>query len=334
VAEVLVNETRPLLQGARLTMWELQEAGVPCRLQVDSAAASAVAQGMVDCILVGADRIARNGDVANKVGTYPLALAAAAHQIPMIVVAPESSWDESLPDGQHIVVEQRQAAEVLAVAGVATAPAGSAVHNPAFDVTPGSLVTALVSERRTVRPGTPEPQPAALADRVAATLATFSDHPRPAVMFHDLAGVYAEPGLLEEAAEQILATLGDGFDRVVAVEPEGFVLGAAVAAKSRVPLVLARKAGRLPGPVHRAPYAHGHGTDCLEMQHGAVSPGDRVVCVDDVLVTGGALQAAAELVQAAGGTVAGMAVLVVLDGLGGRQLRRQWRLVTVCEVPA
>ncbi|XTZ13637.1 S-methyl-5-thioribose-1-phosphate isomerase [Micromonospora echinospora] len=155
VAEVLVNETRPLLQGARLTMWELHEAGVPCRLQVDSAAATAMAQGLVDCVLVGADRIARNGDVANKVGTYAVALAAAAHEVPMIVVAPESTWDRTLPDGAGIVVEHRDPGEVVSLAGAGVAPQGSGVHNPAFDVTPARLITALVSEQRVVRPALP-----------------------------------------------------------------------------------------------------------------------------------------------------------------------------------
>jgi methylthioribose-1-phosphate isomerase len=155
VEEVLVDETRPLLQGARLTMWELHEAGVPCRLQVDSAAATAMAQGLVDCVLVGADRITRNGDVANKIGTYALALAAAAHNVPMIVVAPESSWDNSLQNGTDIVVEHRGADEVVSLAGVDIAPHGSNVHNPAFDVTPAHLISALVSEQRTVRPAPP-----------------------------------------------------------------------------------------------------------------------------------------------------------------------------------
>ncbi|KAB1935306.1 adenine phosphoribosyltransferase [Micromonospora sp. ALFpr18c] len=334
VADVLVNETRPLLQGARLTMWELREAGVPCRLQVDSAAATAMAQGLVDCVLVGADRIAGNGDFANKVGTYAVALAAAAHDVPMIVVAPESTWDTSLPDGRGIVVEQREPAEVLAVAGVATAPAGSAVHNPGFDVTPAHLVTALVSQRRTVRPGRPDPGSGAMADRIAAALATFPDYPKPGVSFRDLAGVYAEPGLLEDAAQHVVDLLGTGFDRVVAIESRGFVLGAVLAAKARVPLTLARKAGKLPGAVHRARYTLEYGDDALELQQNTVTPGERVVCVDDVLATGGTLGAAAELVDAAGGTVTGMVVLLALDGLDGRQRLERHRLLTLCEVPA
>ncbi|MET8681406.1 S-methyl-5-thioribose-1-phosphate isomerase [Streptomyces sp. NPDC004647] len=152
IEEVLVDETRPLLQGARLTTWELGEAEVPYRLCVDSAAAAAMARGLVDCVLVGADRIAANGDVANKIGTYGLAVAAARHGIPFIVVAPESTWDRDLADGSGIVVEERAPAEVTHVAGTAIAPVGAGVYNPAFDVTPAGLITAIVSEKETVRP--------------------------------------------------------------------------------------------------------------------------------------------------------------------------------------
>ncbi|MFZ4267235.1 S-methyl-5-thioribose-1-phosphate isomerase [Streptomyces arboris] len=146
VTEVLVGETRPLLQGSRLTAWELAEAGVPHRVCVDSAAAAAMSQGLVDCVLVGADRITGNGDVANKIGTYALAIAAAHHGIPFIVVAPESSWDRSLADGRNIVIEQRAADEVTCYGGVRTTPPGTRAYNPAFDVTPASLITAIVSE--------------------------------------------------------------------------------------------------------------------------------------------------------------------------------------------
>lgn len=152
LAEVLVGETRPLLQGARLTAWELGQAGVPYRLCVDSAAAAAMARGMVDCVLVGADRIAANGDVANKIGTYGLAVSAAHHGIPFVVVAPRSTWDEELADGSRIVIEERDATEVTGMAGTGIAPADAAVHNPAFDVTPAGLVTAVVSEHRIFRP--------------------------------------------------------------------------------------------------------------------------------------------------------------------------------------
>ncbi|PKV80128.1 S-methyl-5-thioribose-1-phosphate isomerase [Nocardia fluminea] len=150
VADVIVDETRPLLQGARLTAWELAEAGIPHRLTIDSAAAWAMATGQVDAVLVGADRITANGDVANKIGTFALALAARHHGIPFIVVAPESTRDTAMATGAQIVVEQRAAAEVTGFGGVATAPADTAVFNPAFDVTPTDLVTAVVTENGVV----------------------------------------------------------------------------------------------------------------------------------------------------------------------------------------
>ncbi|APE36486.1 methylthioribulose-1-phosphate dehydratase [Nocardia mangyaensis] len=146
VTDALVGETRPLLQGARLTAWELAEAGIPHRLTIDSAAAWAMATGQVDAVLVGADRITANGDVANKIGTFPLALAARHHGIPFIVVAPESTRDAAMATGAQIVVEQRPAAEVTGFGTVSTAPAGTPVFNPAFDVTPADLVTAVVTE--------------------------------------------------------------------------------------------------------------------------------------------------------------------------------------------
>ncbi|MFC9439933.1 S-methyl-5-thioribose-1-phosphate isomerase [Nocardia sp. NPDC057030] len=146
IENVLVDETRPLLQGARLTTWELAEAGIPHRLTIDSAAAWAMATGQVDCVLVGADRVTANGDVANKIGTYALALAARHHGIPFIVVAPESTRDPHMATGRDIVVEERAAAEVTGFGGVATAPDGTEVFNPAFDVTPGDLVTTVVTE--------------------------------------------------------------------------------------------------------------------------------------------------------------------------------------------
>jgi methylthioribose-1-phosphate isomerase len=147
VAEVLVDETRPLLQGARLTAWELAEAGIAHRLTVDSAAAWAMATGQVDCVMVGADRIAADGSVANKIGTYALAVAAHRHGIPFIVVAPESTRDIATATGADIVVEERAAAEITHVGGVATAPDHTAVFNPAFDVTPPDLITAVVTEK-------------------------------------------------------------------------------------------------------------------------------------------------------------------------------------------
>ncbi|KZM72891.1 bifunctional S-methyl-5-thioribose-1-phosphate isomerase/methylthioribulose 1-phosphate dehydratase [Nocardia terpenica] len=146
VETVLVDETRPLLQGARLTAWELAEAGIPHRLTIDSAAAWAMSTGQVDCVVVGADRITADGSVANKIGTYALAIAAHHHGIPFVVVAPESTRDPKTATGGEIVVEQRTADEITQLRGVATAPAGTAVFNPAFDVTPPDLVTAVVTE--------------------------------------------------------------------------------------------------------------------------------------------------------------------------------------------
>lgn len=150
IETVLVDETRPLLQGARLTAWELAEAGIPYRLTIDSAAAWAMATGQVDCVVVGADRITADGSVANKIGTYGLALAAHHHGIPFIVVAPESTRDRATATGSEIVVEERAAAEITHVSGVAVASEGTAVFNPAFDVTPPDLVTAVVTENGVV----------------------------------------------------------------------------------------------------------------------------------------------------------------------------------------
>jgi len=152
VADVLVDETRPLLQGARLTAWELAEAGIPHRLTIDSAAAWAMATAQVDCVIVGADRITADGSVANKIGTYALALAAHRHGISFIVVAPESTRDPATATGHEIVVEERAAAEITHVGGVATAPERTAVFNPAFDVTPAELITAIVTENGVVGP--------------------------------------------------------------------------------------------------------------------------------------------------------------------------------------
>ncbi len=149
---VYANETRPLLQGARLTAWELQRAGVPVTLSVDSAAASLMQEGLVQAVVVGADRIAANGDVANKVGTYPLALAARAHEIPFYVAAPRSTIDPACPDGASIPIEERAPAEVAEGFGPRTAPNGVRIRNPAFDVTPSNLITALVTEAGVVQP--------------------------------------------------------------------------------------------------------------------------------------------------------------------------------------
>ncbi|WP_343952784.1 S-methyl-5-thioribose-1-phosphate isomerase [Nonomuraea longicatena] len=152
LAEVLALETRPLLQGARLTTWELARMGAPHRLVVDSAGPYLLARGGVDAVLIGADRIAANGDVANKVGSYALALGAERAGVPFIVVAPESTVDAGTPTGEHIEIEDRGAEEVVSVRGVATAPEGTRAANPAFDVTPHDLVTAIVTESRVIRP--------------------------------------------------------------------------------------------------------------------------------------------------------------------------------------
>ena len=149
---VWVDETRPLLQGSRLTAWELAKAGVPHTVLPDGAAASLMRAGEVDLVLVGADRIARNGDTANKVGTFPLAIAAAHHRVPFFVVAPSSTFDASCPDGAAIPIEQRAAAEVTRPFGQRVAPAESPVFNPAFDVTPGTMIAGWVTERGVVRP--------------------------------------------------------------------------------------------------------------------------------------------------------------------------------------
>jgi methylthioribose-1-phosphate isomerase len=151
VESVLVDETRPLLQGARLTAFELAEAGIAYRICADAAAATAMAGGLVDAVLVGADRVAANGDVANKIGTYPLALAADRHGVPFVVVAPESTLDARVLTGSDIEVEQRAAAELTHLAGRRVAPEGAGAYNPAFDITPADLVTAVVTEDRVIR---------------------------------------------------------------------------------------------------------------------------------------------------------------------------------------
>jgi S-methyl-5-thioribose-1-phosphate isomerase/adenine phosphoribosyltransferase len=336
VAEVLVDETRPLLQGSRLTAWELSEAEVPYRICVDSAAAAAMSQGLVDCVLVGADRIAANGDTANKIGTYGLAVAAARHGIPFIVVAPESTWDEGLSDGTSIVVEERAATEVTAFAGVTAAPADAGVFNPAFDVTPAELITAIVTEDRVVRPRRDWHQQNAehLQLRIAGLLEEFRDYPKTGVLYQDLSAVYAEPGLLDDASDRVREHFAGQFDRVVAVESRGFVLGAVLAARAGVPLTLVRKPGKLPGEVHTVSYSLEYGEDRLEVRRGAISPGERVLCVDDVLATGGTLLAAAELVESSRAEVVGAVVLVALAGLSGTERLKCYQLLSLCEVAA
>jgi methylthioribose-1-phosphate isomerase len=150
--EVLACETRPLLQGARLTVWELARLGIPHALCVDGAAAGLIARGEVDAVVVGADRVAANGDVANKVGTYAHALAAQAAGIPFVVAVPVSTLDPDTPTGADIVIEERDADEVRRVAGRLVTLDGTPVRNPAFDVTPAALVTAVVTERGVVQP--------------------------------------------------------------------------------------------------------------------------------------------------------------------------------------
>jgi methylthioribose-1-phosphate isomerase len=149
---VYVDETRPVLQGARLTAWELARAGVPLTLIADSMAAHFMRRGGIRAVFVGADRIAANGDVANKIGTYGLAVLAQAHGIPLYVVAPRPTIDRSLPDGEAIPIEQRPPEEVTTLRGVALAPAGVLAANPAFDVTPARYVAAIVTDLGIVRP--------------------------------------------------------------------------------------------------------------------------------------------------------------------------------------
>jgi methylthioribose-1-phosphate isomerase len=150
--EVYADETRPLLQGSRLTAWELQRAGIPVTVLADGAAASLLRDGDVDLCIVGADRIATNGDVANKVGTYPLAISACRHSVPFYVAAPSSTFDPTTSRGDDILIEQRSADELRRVLGAQTAPANVAVYNPAFDVTPAELISAIVSDRAVHRP--------------------------------------------------------------------------------------------------------------------------------------------------------------------------------------
>ncbi|MBV8204998.1 MAG: S-methyl-5-thioribose-1-phosphate isomerase [Candidatus Eremiobacteraeota bacterium] len=149
---VYVDETRPLLQGSRLTAWELQRDGIPYTLIADNMAASCMQRGAIDAVIVGADRIARNGDTANKIGTYGLAVLARAHGIPFIVAAPCSTLDASLASGDQIVIEQRNPAEVTSFAGVAAAPDGATASNPAFDITPAAFITGIVTETGVLRP--------------------------------------------------------------------------------------------------------------------------------------------------------------------------------------
>jgi len=148
---VLATETRPLLQGARLTVWELQQENIPVTLITDSMAGHFMQRGTVNCVVVGADRIAANGDVANKIGTYSLAVLARENDIPFYVAAPASTIDASLASGDEIPIEERSPDEVTGIRGIATAPEGTVAVNPAFDVTPHRYVTAVVTEKGIIR---------------------------------------------------------------------------------------------------------------------------------------------------------------------------------------
>ncbi len=150
--KVYCDETRPLLQGSRLTAWELMQAGVDTTVICDNMAAALMKAGQIQCVIVGADRIAANGDVANKIGTYGLAVLAKAHAIPFYVAAPVSTFDLNCPTGDQIPIEQRDPNEVLCFRGKVSAPAGAKVWNPAFDVTPAKLVTAIVTNRGVIEP--------------------------------------------------------------------------------------------------------------------------------------------------------------------------------------
>jgi methylthioribose-1-phosphate isomerase len=148
---VIACETRPYLQGARLTAWECMQEGIPCTLIADNMAGHLMSRGEVDVAIVGADRIAANGDVANKIGTYTVAVLAKRHGIPFYVAAPLSTFDPKIPDGSHIPIEERLPEEMTGYRGARWAPAGVAVRNPAFDVTPAELVSAIVTERGVVQ---------------------------------------------------------------------------------------------------------------------------------------------------------------------------------------
>jgi methylthioribose-1-phosphate isomerase len=149
---VFADETRPLLQGARLTAWELQQRGIPVTLICDNMAAQVMKEGRVQLVIVGADRIAANGDTANKIGTYGVAVLAKAHGIPFYVAAPSSTFDLSLPTGDAIPIEQRDPREITHGLGKQTAPDGIGVYNPAFDVTPAALIAGIITERGLIRP--------------------------------------------------------------------------------------------------------------------------------------------------------------------------------------
>jgi methylthioribose-1-phosphate isomerase len=149
---VYVDETRPFLQGARLTAWELMKDGIPCTLITDAMAGSLFAAGKIDAAVVGADRVAANGDVANKIGTYGVAVLCKAHKVPFYVAAPVSTIDLKIPTGKRIPIEERDPSEVTHLMGKRVAPDGVRVYNPAFDVTPARLVSAIVTEKGVLKP--------------------------------------------------------------------------------------------------------------------------------------------------------------------------------------
>jgi methylthioribose-1-phosphate isomerase len=153
---VLADETRPFLQGSRLTAWELARDGIPVEVITDGSAAWLLARGEIDAVVVGSDRIARNGDVANKIGTYGVACLAQLHERPFYVAAPWSTVDEQCPSGEGIPVELRDPAEVTRFRGAHVAPAGVGARNPVFDVTPAQLVTAIFTERGVIEPVGPK----------------------------------------------------------------------------------------------------------------------------------------------------------------------------------
>src|SRR5689334_14653399 len=161
---VIANETRPYLQGARLTAWEMVQEKIPCTLITDNMAGHMMSRGEVDVVIVGADRIAANGDVANKIGTYALAVLAHRHGIPFYVAAPCSTFDLSIPDGSRIPIEERSADEVTGYRDVRWAPKGVKVRNPAFDVTPAELVAGIICEKGVILRPTPE--------KIQATIST------------------------------------------------------------------------------------------------------------------------------------------------------------------
>lgn len=152
---IYVDETRPLLQGARLTAWELSQRGIDATLICDSMAAQVMREGRVQAVITGADRIAANGDTANKIGTYSIAVLARAHQIPFFIAAPTNTFDLSLESGEGIPIEERRAEEITHGFGRQTAPDNVAVYNPAFDVTPAEYIQAIITERGVIQPVTP-----------------------------------------------------------------------------------------------------------------------------------------------------------------------------------